>query len=71
MRSTAGVCQGTVLTGAVVANGMDVDELFAHGDLHGPVDDGHLDLTSAEGVADPVSGAGKADVAGAVDLAGH
>ena len=51
--------------------GVAADELFTDGDLDGVADDGDLDLAAPELVADPVAGAGEADVAGRVDLAGH
>ena len=60
-----------MLTVPVVANGVDSDEFFADGDLHGGADDCHLDLTTAELGAHSVVGARKGDVAGAVDLAGY
>ena len=52
-----------MFSGAVVADGMGPDELLADGDLDGVADDGDLDLPAPVLVADPVVGAGEADVA--------
>jgi hypothetical protein len=59
-----------MLAGAVVSDGMEANELVAHGDLDGVAYDGDLDLTAPVLVAYPVVGPGEADVPRGVHLAG-
>lgn len=57
----AGVGEGSVFSGAVVADGMSPDDLAAGGDLHHVTDNGDLDLAATVAPADPVGGTGEAD----------
>ena len=69
--SASQIGERAVLAGAVVTDRMRPDELVADRDLHALTDHRHLHLATPELGPGAVAGAGEADVAAAVDLAGH
>ena len=71
MGSAAGVGEGAVLSGAVVADRMHADDLATGGDLDDVADDRDLHLAAAMFAPDFVVGPGEADRPARVDLAGH
>lgn len=66
-----GVGEGAEFAGAVVADGVDADDLAVLGQLDRPGDDGHLDRGVGPAAPGAVAGAGEADRAAAVGQAGH
>ena len=71
--SAAGVGEGAVFTGLVMAGGVGTDKMFPDADLDRVADDGDLDLDLAALVygAGVVVLPGEADVPGRINLAGH
>jgi hypothetical protein len=65
--ATVGRGEGSVLLGAVMADGMDPDDLPIAGDLHGAGHDGYLDLASSPTASDPIARSSERDRAGRVD----
>jgi hypothetical protein len=60
MGSAAGVGEGSVFAGAVVADRVGLEDLAAGGDLDHVADEGELDLAAAVGSTDAIGGAGEA-----------
>jgi hypothetical protein len=62
-----------MLLGAVVADGVDPDDLALGRDLDRAGDDGHIDVLAGPGTPDPIAGPGERDRATTIDSAsdGH